>query len=477
MEWIEYLHKGFNVFFFIYGSLLFISYLLIGVISSIELRFYTRRNKYFDFTKIATFKVLPSISIIAPCYNEEMSIVDNIRSLLSLHYNSLEVIVVNDGSTDDSLKLVIQEYQLVKINYAYEHVIKTANVRGVYKSTNPSYSNLIVVDKENNGKGDALNAGVNISRSNLFLGIDVDCIIEPDALYRMVKPFLEEYGMKKVIASGGVIRVANSCTVENGQLTKVVFPKNIWAQFQILEYFRAFILSRMAWSRINGLLIISGAFGLFDKDLVQKVGGYDTSTVGEDLELVIRMRKYMHEVEKVPYRIAFIPDPLCWTEVPDSLGVLYRQRNRWTRGLIDSLSKHRKMFGNPKYGRVGLIAFPFWVMFEWLGPVFEFIGITYFIIMSALGRINLKFVLLYTIFVLAFSVLYSAFSVFSEKYLYDRYKGVSFMFKIFLISILEILIYHPLNVIFALAGNFDFFIRGKRKGWGKMSRKGFKSDT
>ncbi|TRX62373.1 glycosyltransferase [Carboxylicivirga sp. M1479] len=474
MDWESNLHTGFNAFFLIYGSVLFISYLLIGIISSFELKNYTRRNKHFDFSKIANFKVLPSISIIAPCYNEEKSIIQNVRSLLSLHYTELEVIVVNDGSTDASLELLIKEYRLVEVEYAYEHLLKTAKVRGVYKSTDSSYANLIIVDKENNGKGDSLNAGINISRSNYFLGIDVDCIIEPDALYRMIKPFLEEYGMKKVIASGGVIRVANSCKVENGQLTEVVFPKNIWAQFQILEYFRAFILSRMAWSKINGLLIISGAFGLFDRELVQKVGGYDTSTVGEDLELVIRMRKYMHEVEKVPYRIAFIPEPLCWTEVPDNIRVLYRQRNRWARGLIDSLSKHRKMFANPKYGRIGMVAFPFWVFFEWLGPILEFIGVCYFFIMITMGRVNIKFVILFTLFVLAFSVLYSAFAVFYEKYLYDRYKGIGFMFKIFFISILEILVFHPLNVFFALAGNYDFFIRRRKKGWGIMSHKGFK---
>ncbi len=473
MEIINSLHGFFNLFFLIYGSALYLSYILIGVFSSFELSFYSKRNKFFNFSNISEYKLLPSISIIAPCYNEEKSIVENIRSLLSLQYPNVEVIVVNDGSADESLALMIEHYHLVKVEYAQETVLPTAPVRGIYKSTNVAYSNLIVVDKANGGKGDALNAGLNISRSDLFLAIDVDCIIEPDGMLRMVKPFLEEDKDRKVIASGGVVRVANSCLIEDGRIIKVNYPKNLWAQFQLLEYFRAFILSRMAWSRINGLLIISGAFGLFDKKVVLNCGGYDCTTVGEDLELVMRMRNYMHKVEKKPYKVAFIPDPLCWTEVPTSLKSLGRQRNRWTRGLIDSLLKHKTMLANPKYGRIGLIAYPYWLLFEWLGPIVEFVGILYFFIMLALGLVNTKLFILFTIFVFSFSVVYSSFAIFYEKYIFGRYKGGLFMLRIVLISVLEIVIYHPLNLFFALWGNFDFFFRPKRKGWGVMKRKGF----
>lgn len=223
---------------------------------------------------------------------------------------------------------MIEAFDLIKVDYAFETIIYTKRVRGIYKSRKSEFSSLIVVDKENGGKGDALNAGINISRSDLFMAIDVDSIIEPDAIVKMVKPFIEEEEGRKIIASGGVVRVANSCEINNGRIVKVVYPKNIWAKFQVLEYFRAFTLGRMAWSRINGLLIISGAFGMFDRELVLKIGGYDTTTVGEDLELVVRMRRYMHEVEKKKYRIVFIPDPLCWTEVPSSLNILGKQRNR-----------------------------------------------------------------------------------------------------------------------------------------------------
>ena len=475
MTYIDTIHYVFNLLFLIYGSTLFVSYILIGIFSSFELSFYSKRNKFFNFTNVSEYKLLPTISIIAPCYNEEKSIIQNVRSLLSLQYPDVEVIIVNDGSKDESLNLMINHYELVKVNYSYEAKLETAEIRGIYKSTNVAYANLIVIDKNNRGKGDALNAGINVSRSELFLGIDVDCIIEPDAIFRMVKPFLEEEQGKKVIASGGVIRVANSCKIEEGRITKVNFPKNLWAQFQILEYFRAFILSRMAWSKINGLLIISGAFGLFDRKIVLNCGGYDRDTVGEDLELVMRMRNYMHTKEKTPYKVAFVPDPLCWTEVPTSLKTLGRQRNRWTRGLIDSLFKHKKMLLNPKFGRIGLIAYPYWVLFEWLGPIIEFIGIVYFFTMLYFGMINITFFILFTIFIFSFSLLYSSFAIFYEKYIFGRYRGNQFILKIILISILEMVLYHPLNLAFSLSGNFDFFFRKNKKGWGKMKREGFNS--
>ncbi|MCW3804173.1 glycosyltransferase family 2 protein [Plebeiibacterium marinum] len=475
MAYIDTIHYVFNLLFLIYGSTLFVSYILIGIFSSFELSFYSKRNKFFNFTNVSEYKLLPTISIIAPCYNEEKSIIQNVRSLLSLQYPDVEVIIVNDGSKDESLDLMINHYELVKVNYSYEAKLETAEIRGIYKSTNVAYANLIVIDKDNRGKGDALNAGINVSRSELFLGIDVDCIIEPDAIFRMVKPFLEEEQGKKVIASGGVIRVANSCKIEEGRITKVNFPKNLWAQFQILEYFRAFILSRMAWSKINGLLIISGAFGLFDRKIVLNCGGYDRDTVGEDLELVMRMRNYMHTKEKTPYKVAFVPDPLCWTEVPTSLKTLGRQRNRWTRGLIDSLFKHKKMLLNPKFGRIGLIAYPYWVLFEWLGPIIEFIGIVYFFTMLYFGMINITFFILFTIFIFSFSLLYSSFAIFYEKYIFGRYRGNQFILKIILISILEMVLYHPLNLAFSLSGNFDFFFRKNKKGWGKMKREGFNS--
>jgi len=463
----------FNSFFFIYGSLLFLSYIFVAVLSTLDLSFYIKKSKHFRFHTIKEYKVLPSISIIAPAYNEEASIIENIRSLLSLEYPKKEVIVVNDGSNDNSLQKVIDYYNLVKVDYAFNNTINTAKVRGIYKSTEVAYSNLIFVDKENGGKADALNVGINISRSELFLAIDVDCVIEHDAILRMVKPFIEKEDDRKVIAAGGVVRVANSCKIKDGRVVDVNYPKNIWAKFQVLEYFRAFTLGRMAWSRINGLLIISGAFGLFDRQLTLKVGGYDTTTVGEDFELVVRLRKYMHTVAKQKYKVAFIPDPLCWTEVPSKIKALKNQRNRWTRGSIDTVLKHKDIFLNPKYGKMGMISFPYWVLFEWLAPIVETIGIIYFIMLIIFASINVEIFVILTVFIFMFSLFFSSFAVFYETLFFNRYKGYKFLFSVILISLAEIVIYHPLNVYFSLLGNYSFFIKGNKKGWGKMTRTAF----
>lgn len=467
------LFKILNSFFIIYGSLLFLSYIITAVLSSLELSFHTKKSRYFRFNTIKEYKVLPSISIIAPAFNEEASIIENIRSLLSVEYPKVEVIVVNDGSTDNSLQKVIDYYSLVKVEYASSEAIPTKKILGIYKSTNIAYSNLIYVDKENGGKADALNTGVNISRSDLFLGVDVDCIIEHDALLRMVKPFIEEEGEKKVIAAGGVIRVANSCKIVDGRIVEVKYPKGLWAKFQVLEYIRVFTLGRMAWSRINGLLIISGAFGLFERELVQKVGGYDTTTVGEDFEMIVRMRRYMHTVAKQKYKVAFIPDPLCWTEVPSKLKTLKNQRNRWTRGSIYTVIKHRGMFFNPKYGRMGMISYPYWVFFEWLAPLVETLGIIYFLIMLIFFSINVKVFIILLLFVFSFSLFFSSFSIFYETYIFNRYKGYKFLTKAILTAMIEIAIYHPLNVLFALLGNFTFFIKHDKKSWGVMTRTAF----
>jgi cellulose synthase/poly-beta-1,6-N-acetylglucosamine synthase-like glycosyltransferase len=315
-----------------------------------------------------------------------------------------------------------------------------------------------------------------VSRNDLFLAVDVDSIIESDAILRLVKPFLEEESGRKVISSGGVIRVANNCTIKNGKITEVKFPKKLIVKFQVLEYFRAFTLGRMAWSRIDGLLIISGAFGLFDRKIVVAVGGYDTTTVGEDLEIVVRMRKYMRDVEKSKYKVAFIPDPLCWTEVPEDLKVLGRQRNRWTRGAIDTIIKHKSMFLNPKYGRIGLLSFPYWVFFEWLAPVVEIIGFIYFIIIVSMGSLDLKTFFILSLFIMSFAFAFSLLAILYEAIIFNKYKGIKYLFQVVFIAIIEVIIFHPVNVFFALQGNYSFFIKNT-KSWGEMTRTAFGSKS
>jgi len=472
LDWFSVL----NNLFFIYACMLFAIYLFNAVMSVLELRKYTKKNKFVDYKSILSFEKLPSVSIIAPAFNEEKTIIENIKCLLNIQYQNFEIIIVNDGSKDNTLQTIVNYFNLVKVNRAFESHLTSQPIKAIYQSRNSAFNHLIVIDKENGGKADALNAGINVSQNQLFLAIDVDCIIEADALLKMVKPFMDD-NKHEVIASGGVIRIANSCEITNGRITQVHYPKNLWAKFQVIEYFRAFTLGRMAWSNLNGLLIISGAFGLFSREKVLKIGGYDKNSVGEDLELVVRLRRYMHEVEKKKYRVAFIPDPLCWTEVPENFKVLKRQRNRWTRGAIDTILKHRRMFFNPKYGLIGMLSFPNWVLFEWLAPIIEFIGLIYFLLLLYFGLVNMHVFLTLTLFVLTFSMMYSIFAVFFEAFTYHKYKGINYLAQTIGLILMEMFIYQPLNMIFSLNGHLDFYFRKNKKSWGEMNRKGFSKKT
>src|SRR5687767_250176 len=257
--------------FFYYGLLVYslslISfYLFLALISIRESILYMRRNSFVDYKSIATSPLAPTISVIAPAYNEGRTIIENVRSLISIRYTNYEVIIVNDGSKDDSLEKLIGAYDLELTPLKVIEQLKTMPVKGIYRSKNPAYSKITLVDKENGGKADALNCGLNVARHKLVACVDVDCVLEQDSLLKMVKPFLEDYH-NRVIAAGGVVRIANSCVIEDGRLVKVNLPKKFLPKVQTLEYIRAFLLGRMAWSKLNGLLLISGAFGLFDKKI------------------------------------------------------------------------------------------------------------------------------------------------------------------------------------------------------------------
>ena len=469
-EIIYYIINVFHYLFLIYSGLVFTSYILLSAYSRLETIRYFKKNGYVNYKDILSSELAPSISIIAPAYNESLNIVENIRSLLSTHYVNYEVIIVNDGSTDDSLEKLIKTYQLEKVDYLVNNRLDTQPLRGgVFKSKNPAFENLIIVDKENGGKADALNVGLNISTNDYVACIDVDCLLVEDCLQKMIKPFLE-YTDAKVIASGGVIRIANSCKIENGKLMDVNFPDNLLVRMQVLEYLRSFLLGRMGWSKLNGLLVISGAFGVFDKELAIKVGGYDTNTVGEDMEVVVRMRRYMEERDE-KYKVAYIPDPLCWTEAPEDRKILISQRNRWTRGTIETLKIHRKIGFNRKYGVLGLLSFPYWFIFERLAPIVELLGILFFIFLIIVRDLYEWYVLGFFLAAYLGTVVYSLVAVFSEEYTYHQYQKKGVGIKLITTVLLEPFLLHPITLYAAIKGNFDYYFNKKKK-WGVMTRKG-----
>ena len=459
-----------HYFFLVFSFVAISSYVVLAIISVIETIEYVKKNSFVNYKEILSSTFSPSISIIAPAYNESLNIVENVRSLLSSHYVNYDVIIVNDGSKDDSLSKLIEAYDLIQIDHYINQQIKTKPLRGgIFKSTNPAFDKLIVVDKENGGKADALNMGLNISKNKYVACIDVDCLLLEDALQKMIKPFLETTDAK-VIAAGGVIRIANSCTVKDGKLIDVNFPKSWLEQGQILEYLRAFLLGRMAWSRLNGLLVISGAFGLFDKKIAIKVGGYDTNTVGEDMEIIVRMRRYMED-QKQKYKVAYIPDPLCWTEAPDNYKTFISQRNRWTRGTIETLKKHRKIGFNPKYKALGIISYPYWFFFERMAPIVEVVGIIYFGILVILKDVRWDYAFAFLILAYTFSVLFSIVALISEELTYHQYKKKSTGLKLVMIAFLEPFINHPAILYSAIKGNIDYYFY-KKIEWGTMTRKG-----
>ena len=471
--WYDIFIDGvFHYFFLGYGISLIILYGFIATFSLLELKRQKNKLNKFDAIELLSSDLSPKVTVIAPAFNEGLTIVENVRSLLSLNYPKLEIIVVDDGSTDDSLKLLKEEYQLTKISHSYYEKIMTEKINAVYKSKNKSQSKLTVISKFNGGKGDALNAGINMSESDLIAFIDVDSLLTQDAILKLVQPFLE-YPSGEVLAVGSAIRVVNNCTVLNGEITEVRAPKNLWAKFQSLEYLRSFLLARMGWSKINGLLLVSGAIGLFDRQTIVNAGGYSSKTVGEDFELSVRIRRLQYE-QKKKNRIIYIPDPICWTQVPTSPKTLGKQRNRWTRGTIETLWKHRKIFFNPRYGILGLLSFPFWLFYEWMAPLVEFTGLVYFRLLVVHNQINWSNFLILLVAMYLFSVVFSLVAIIEEEMLFRQYSKRSDAFQIMLIALISPIIYHPILTINALKGNIQYLISSKEKRrWGSVKKKKF----
>ncbi|RED26850.1 cellulose synthase/poly-beta-1,6-N-acetylglucosamine synthase-like glycosyltransferase [Flavobacterium cutihirudinis] len=452
-----------------YAILIMSSYLILAHLSTKELRNYLKRNSFIDYEVLLSSEFAPKLSLIAPAYNEGFTIEENVKSLLSLNYNNYQVIVVNDGSKDNSMEILAKTYDLVLTDLIIDAKIETKEIKGVYKSRNAAYKKLIVVDKENGGKADALNVGLNIAEHPYVVCIDVDCILDKDSLLKLAKPFLESHE-KRIIATGGVVRIANQCVIKNGRLIEVNVPNVMLSRIQVLEYLRAFLLGRMAWGRLDGLLLISGAFGAFDKEIAILSGGYSTKTVGEDMELIVRMRRYMLE-RKLSYTVSYIPDPLCWTEAPEDFKIFKKQRSRWMRGTIETLSIHRKMFLNPKYKLLGMLSVPYWTLFEFLAPAIEFIGLVITVLFIIFGLINWHFFFLLALFVYTFAILFSVIALFSEEKTYHKYPKQTDFFKLLMAAFIEPLYFHPLAVYAALVG-YKEKIMGT-KGWGEMTRKGF----
>lgn len=458
-----------------YFLLLNLVYFVTSILAFGRLREYSSQLDAYPDSLLLASGFLPPITILAPAYNEEATCVESTHSLLALEYPEYEVLVINDGSKDATLAKMKEAFDLRLSSRMHSGDIPTAAIRGVYQSSR--VPNLWVIDKENGGKADSLNTGINHCLSPLFCAVDADSLLEKTALTRIVRPFIEN---SETVAVGGIIRIINGSRVESGKVSDISLPGNLLARFQVLEYFRAFLAGRMGWEAFNATFIISGAFGLFHRQSVVEAGGYSTKrtgyeTVGEDIELVIRLHRFCREHNR-PYRISYVPDPVAWTECPESLKVLHRQRSRWQRGLLEATTRHIRMLFNRNYGRVGLLAYPYFLILEGLGPLIEAVGYVLFfwMLFSGIPGSGMMIICFFlAAFVLGMALSFLAISL--EEISFKRYPKFADLTQLFWLSVLESFGYRQLNAWWRIHGVYTF-LRGKKE-WGKMERKGFGTDT
>lgn len=445
------------------------SYLLLIGLAAWDSVMARRRSAFAAYEEAYSAPAAPSIAVIVPAHNEEAGITESISAMLALRYPAIEVVVVDDGSTDDTFERLREKYDLVAVPRVFPDEIPVREPAQSVHVPRTSPVPLTVVRKRNSGRADALNVGINLARSSLICMVDADSILDPTALLSVVKPFLDD--PVRQAATGGVVRIANGCQVVAGQILDVRMPGGWLPRIQVVEYLRAFLLGRVGWSRLGGLLVISGAFGLFRRDLMVELGGLDPATIGEDSEIVVRFHRELR-TRRRDYRISFVSEPVSWTEVPSTWKVLAAQRRRWHRGLCEILGKHRSMLLNPRYGRVGLMAMPYYLLFEFFAPIIELGGLLLLPLALFLHAINWIFALALLLVAYGFSVVVALVALVAEEFLFHRYRRWSDLRWAVLASILENVGYRQLTCLWRLQGLWSA-VRGKRQVWGTMSREGF----
>ncbi len=440
-------------------------YLLLLICAGRELRRHLHSTWRQTEWRVLASKVAPRITVLAPAYNEAAAIAITVRAFLALQYPNLEVVVVNDGSTDNTLAVLEREFELIPIHPIYRRRLETMPVRALYRSR--SYPNLVVADKENGkGKADALNAALNLATGDLVCVVDADTLIEPDSLRRVVRPFLLN---PEVIAAGGTIRVVNGSLVAQNRVVAPRVPRNLLAAVQVVEYFRAFLFGRLGWNVLGGNLIVSGGFGLFRRDAVIAAGGYKRDTLGEDLELTLNLRR-LSDLGRTAGRVEFVPDPVAWTEVPQTARTLGRQRDRWHRGLGDVLWRYRRLMFRPRFGALGMIAYPAYLL-EFIAPVVEAAGLLALALSAILGIIGWRFAMLFWLIAYGYGLILSLAGLVLEEASYRRYTRLADRVVLLGYALVESFGYRQLTVYWRLRGLVKLL--AGRLEWGLMPRSGF----
>jgi cellulose synthase/poly-beta-1,6-N-acetylglucosamine synthase-like glycosyltransferase len=446
--------------------------LLIGLAAWEFLR-QNRRKGYAGRGETVASQLAQGVSVVVPAYNEEAVIATSVQAMLSMRYPRHEVIVVDDGSTDATFEQLRRAFDLVPVQRELPcDVPIRATIVDVHVPRD-GRTRLVVVRKENSGRSDAINVGVNASVERLVVFVDADSILDPDALIGVTKPFADD--PTRVVATGGVIRAANGCKVVDGRIVGVNLAKAWIVRIQVVEYLRAFLLGRTGWSRFGALILISGAFGMFRRDVLVEVGGLDPDSIGEDFELVMRIHRHMIDNRR-DYRVQFVAEPVSWTEVPVTAAVLRSQRKRWHRGLWETLWKYRGMLFNPRYGRVGLVAIPYYWAFELIAPLLELVGLVLVVLGFALGVVNTSYALMFLAVAYGYAILVTLVAMVVEELTFHKYTRWRDLAAILVASVLENAGYRQVTAWWRLEGWWAS-LRGKKQVWGTMTRQGFDDES
>ncbi len=465
---VQWFVESWSDFFLVYSVLLGINYLWLCIIGVRETLRLTNRVPWQESRRRMQSPMTPPISIICPAHNEASNILTAARSLLMLNYPEFELVLVNDGSKDDTLKVLIENFDLHMVWHPFAPRLPSAPVRGVYKSR--IHPNLVVVDKENAGcKADASNAGVNLAKHPLVCVIDGDSMLPADALLRSVRPFVRD--PERTVAVGGGIRIANGCEIANGRIVRAGVTRGLVPRVQILEYLRAFQFDRMTGAFTGGVLIVSGGFGLFDREVLQEAGGYSKETLGEDFDLVVRIHKTMARKGR-DYRIRFVPYPVCWTEVPASLKALRTQRIRWHKGLLGTLWQHRGMILHPRYGAAGMIGMPSFLLFEVLGPILELLGIVVLPLAWFYGLLCADAALALLLGVACMGTAFTMIALILDDITFRPYPTIGNLLSIVSAAVLENVGYRQITVWWRVRATVEFLLGTGQKGWGTLERQG-----
>ncbi len=482
--WVGTLLQVMGWFFIAYSVAINVSFIILTLLAMLDFASYRRKIQFAAYDESFAEPLARGVTVLMPAYNEELTIVASVQAMTSLRYPDFEVVVIDDGSKDDTVRTMVAAFDMVEFPLAQAPLVPTkGEVGACYVSTRGSM-NLLLVCKANGGKADALNVGINVARKELVCMVDADSLLDPDALLHVSRPFADD--PERVIASGGVVRVANGSTISKGRVTKISMPSRWLPRVQVVEYLRAFLIGRAGWSAAGGLLIISGAFGMFRRDILFEVGGVATDCIGEDAELVVRLYRWMGDND-VDGRIVFVSEPVAWTEAPETLEVLRKQRSRWHRGLTEIFARHRSMLLRPRYGFIGMITMPWFLVFELLAPFIEVFGLVYFavvMVLLSLGEtglipgdwVSLPVVVILLSTSVAFSIMMSLIALLAEELSYRRYRGLRDLMVAVWAAVEENVGYRQLTAFWRMRGSIDAF-RGSTHVWGEMTRKGFSDSS